>query len=161
MASEILTEWFNKLKVDYTAIRHKRVETALQTAYAEGESPEHVAKVVVVKAGGEDKMFVIPADHKLDLFKAADATGKEDVRVEYEFEILEKFPDSELGAMHPFGPLYGIPSFVDSALTEHKDIVFNAGDHEVSYKVKTEDFIDLARPQIGDYSEPKTKATSR
>lgn len=161
MASHILTELFDKLNLDYEVIKHKRTETALQTAYAEGENPDHVAKVVVVKAGGKDKMFVIPADRKLDLFKAADATGSEDVRVEFEFELCDRFPDSEIGGMHPFGPLYGLPSFVDSALVTHKDIVFNAGDHEVSYKLKTDDFVELARPQIGDYSEYKTKATSR
>ena len=161
MPAKILRELFDKLGVPYESIVHPKRDTALETAKVEGENPDHVAKVVVAEARGKHIMFVLPADRKLDLFKASDGCDNENVRVLYEIEIQDDFPDSEEGAMPPFGSLYGLPVFMEAALTVHPDIVFNAGSHTESFKMKTEDYITLTNPQIGDYAIKKTKATSR
>lgn len=161
MASRLLRAFLDEFGIKYDVISHPKRETALQTAQVEGENPGHYAKVVIVKAGGNDKMFIIPANRKLDLFKAADACGDEKVRVEFETEIEGKFPDSEPGAVSPFGTFYGLPCFFDSHLAAYKTILFNAGTHTESYRMKTEDYIDLVAPQVGDYSVKQSKATSR
>ena len=42
-------------------------------------------------------------------------------------EFKDRFQECEIGAMSPFGNLYGMPVDVDESLTNDKDIAFNAG----------------------------------
>ena len=58
------------------------------------------------------------------------------------------FGDCELGAMPPFGPLYGMKVYVDEALTADEEIAFNAGSHTEIIRLSYEDFARLADPQI-------------
>jgi Ala-tRNA(Pro) deacylase len=58
------------------------------------------------------------------------------------------FPDCEVGAMPPFGNLYGIPVYVDAALTQDKEIIFNAGTHQDTIRMRYADFERLAVPKI-------------
>jgi len=46
---------------------------------------------------------------------------------EEDFQTL--FPDCEVGAMPPFGNLYGMEVYVSESLTLDDEIAFNAGSH--------------------------------
>lgn len=46
-----------------------------------------------------------------------------------EEEIRRDFEQFDVGAIPPFGPLYGIPQVVDSALLQHDRVLCSAGDH--------------------------------
>ena len=70
------------------------------------------------------------------------------LRVNREFERL--FPDCELGAMPPLGPLYGQRVFVDRALANAGDIVFEAGSHTEAVRVKFDEFARAVQPTVGD-----------
>ena len=52
--------------------------------------------------------------------------------------------------MAPFGNLYGLPVYVDKSLAEDKEIVFNAGTHVDTIRIKYADFARLVRPAIID-----------
>jgi Ala-tRNA(Pro) deacylase len=71
-----------------------------------------------------------------------------DVRLATEAEFVSLFPDSETGAMAPFGNLYGLAVYVDEMLAKDAEIVFNAGTHRETIKIKFTDFLKLVRPQI-------------
>ena len=70
-----------------------------------------------------------------------------------EGEFKDLFPDCEVGAMPPFGNLYDLPVYVAAALTEDKDIAFNAGTHTDVIKISYSDFEKLVKPAIGAFSE--------
>ena len=65
---------------------------------------------------------------------------------EVEFEGL--FPECELGAMPPFGNLYGIPVYVDELLAEDDEIAFNAGSHVELMRLPYDDFERLVEPDV-------------
>jgi Ala-tRNA(Pro) deacylase len=65
-----------------------------------------------------------------------------------EKEFAALFPDSELGAMPPFGNLYNLPVYVDTSLTEDEEIVFNAGTHVDTIRIKYKDFVKLVQPKV-------------
>jgi Ala-tRNA(Pro) deacylase len=67
-----------------------------------------------------------------------------------EKEFASLFPDSELGAMPPFGNLYNLPVYVDKSLSEDEEIVFNAGTHVDTIRIKYKDFVQVVRPKIVD-----------
>jgi len=52
--------------------------------------------------------------------------------------------------MAPFGNLYGLPVYVDKSLAEDAEIVFNAGTHIDTIRIKYADFARLVRPVIID-----------
>ena len=64
----------------------------------------------------------------------------------------EFFPDCELGAMPPFGNLYGVRVFADSSLAREREIAFNAGSHLELVQLAYIDFARLVQPIVIDFA---------
>ena len=104
-------------KVAYEVLHHPETVTAQRIAQAEHVKGRHHAKVVMVKSGDQHLMVVLPADHHIDLEKVEKAIGKAvSLGKEQEFKTL--FSDCAIGAMPPFGNLYGLPTYVEQSLAE-------------------------------------------
>jgi Ala-tRNA(Pro) deacylase len=58
------------------------------------------------------------------------------------------FRDCDVGAMPPFGNLYGIPVYVDQTLTEDESIVFQANTHTDTICMSYADYACLVSPMI-------------
>ena len=94
-------------------------------------------------------MAVLPADHRIDLDKIKKATGQAaSLDAEQEFKPL--FPDCAVGAMPPFGNLYGLPTYVDKRLAEEDYIVFEAGTHTDAIKLSYQDYEKIVKPRVED-----------
>jgi Ala-tRNA(Pro) deacylase len=78
--------------------------------------------------------------------------SEENVRLAYEQEFMDKFPDCEVGAMPPFGNIYGLEVYVSKSLTENDEIAFNACSHSEILKMSYKDFEKLVKPKILDFS---------
>ena len=72
----------------------------------------------MVKIDGELALAVLPASFRVafDLLKST--TGADSVELAGENEFKGKFPGCELGAMPPFGNLYGMKTYVADCLAE-------------------------------------------
>jgi Ala-tRNA(Pro) deacylase len=91
----------------------------------------------------------------VDLNRLRDIAGAGDVRLASECELERLYPDCEVGAVPPLGPLYGLPVFVDRALAATSEIVFDAGSHSDAIKVKYDDFARAVRPTVGDFGQAR------
>jgi Ala-tRNA(Pro) deacylase len=109
-----------------------------------------MAKVVMVVADGHLAMLVLPASRRADEERAAIALNAKEVRLAGEEEFSSTFPDCEVGAMPPFGNLYGVPVYVDSELAEEETITFQAGTHTWTISLKYADFERLVGPTVAD-----------
>jgi len=67
--------------------------------------------------------------------------------------LLHLFPHCEVGAMPPFGPLYGQTVYVDAVLALEPEIVFNAGTHRDAIAMRWNDFVRMANPVVGKFAE--------
>ncbi len=132
--------------VPFEVHHHPPAYTAQGVAQAEHVSGRTMVKVVMAFADGKMVMLAVPAPRHVDLVKAAEATGAKEVRLAHEDEFAAAFPDCDVGAMPPFGNLYGIPVYVDAELAEDESIVFNAGTHEDTIRMKYADFERLVKP---------------
>jgi Ala-tRNA(Pro) deacylase len=92
---------------------------------------------------------VLPADHQIDLEKVQKAVGKA-VSLGKEQEFKSLFPDCAIGAMPPFGNLYGLPTYVDQSLAEQDHIVFEAGTHTDAIKISYHDYEKIVKPKVND-----------
>jgi Ala-tRNA(Pro) deacylase len=137
--------------VSYSTVPHTTTYTAQGTAAAMKVSGKDMAKTLVLKAGEETLLAVLPAAHHANLEKLSSVLGKE-VRLATEPEFISLFPDCELGAMPPFGSLYHLPVYVDESLSADEEILFNAGTHREAIRMKYLDFERLAKPTICSFA---------
>ena len=136
-------------KVSYEVLHHPEAVTAQRIAQAEHVKGRHHAKVVMVKSGNQHLMMVLPADHQIDLEKVEKAIGKA-VSLDNEQEFKSLFPDCVIGAMPPFGNLYGLPTYVDQSLAGQDYIVFEAGTHTDAIKINYRDYEKIVKPEVHD-----------
>jgi len=136
-------------KVSYEVLQHPEAVTAQRIAQAEHVKGRHHAKVVMVKSGDQHLMMVLPADHQIDLEKVEKAIGKA-VSLGKELEFTTLFSDCAIGAMPPFGNLYGLPTYVDQSLAEQDYIVFEAGTHTDAIKMSYRDYEKIVKPKVND-----------
>lgn len=145
-------EYLDQNNVKYTACAHSRAYTAQELAATMHVPGREMAKVVIVKIDDHFAMAVLPAPHHIDFKQLKEATGAQRVELASEAEFQNLFPDCEVGAMPPFGNLYGLPVYVARPLTDHEEIVFNAGTHRDAIRMKGADFARLVNPTVLDFT---------
>lgn len=142
-----LKSFLDENKVQYTLMSHSPAYTAQAAAATLHVPGKELAKTVVLRAGEEALLAVLPASFHVDLKKLGGVAGKT-VRLATEQEFGDLFPDCELGAMPPFGSLYNLRVFVDESLAADEEIVFNAGTHRDAIRMRFADFARLAKPTM-------------
>lgn len=145
---EQLEAYLRKHHVPFEVQQHPAAFTAQDVAASEHLPGEMVAKVVIVFVDGEMTMVVGPANHRMDLSKIAATLGANEVRLAEEREFAAVFPECEIGAMPPFGNLYGLPVYVDQIIAEDDQFVFQAGTHTDTISMKYTDFARLVSPIV-------------
>lgn len=147
-----LKEFLDKNKVKYVSIKHSKAYTAQEVAASAHIPGRAMAKVVMVELDGSLAMAVLPANRKVVLQDLREVTGSDDVRFATEDMFKDHFPDCEIGAMPPFGNLYGVEVFVALALVSNTEIAFNAGSHEEIIKMAYADFERLVKPYVVSFT---------
>jgi len=142
-----LKEFLDEKKIKYVAIKHSSAYTAQEIAASAHIPGKDVAKTVIIKIDGKMAMAVLPASYKVSFDHLKEALGVNEVRLAYEQEFMDKFPDCEVGAMPPFGNIYGMEVFVAESLSEEEEIAFNACSHTELIKMKFSDFEKLVKPK--------------
>ena len=143
-----LTDFLEHKKIPYEVMHHEVAYSAMEIAEAQHVPGKQFVKSVVVKHPDGYILCVLPAIHNLDFNKLQEATGIVDLSLAPEDEVGNLFRDWELGAEPPFGHWQGLPVYADELLTEDDYIVFNAGTHTQTIKIKMDDWRRLANPQI-------------
>ena len=148
MLSPRLHNLLDQAHAPYTTFTHDRTVTAQDTAAAAHVGNQRFAKTVMLKVDGKLAMMVMPAAYRVDLTRLSRALGGGEVELAQEDDFKDAFPDCELGAMPPFGNLYGVPVYVDSRMAEQPEIVFNAGSHTDAVRMPYVEFEKLAQPEM-------------
>jgi Ala-tRNA(Pro) deacylase len=144
-----LKEFLDANRVAYEVMVHPTAYAAQQLAAVQHVKGKELAKVVVLRSGeAEFMMAVLAAPCRVDLGKAREATGKQDLAIAHESEFMKLFPGCEPGAMPPFGNLYGVPVWVDESLAKDEEIVFNACTHTQAIRMRFAEFARLANPRV-------------
>lgn len=143
-----VTTYLDDNDIKYVTVKHSRAYTAQEVAASAHIPGRNMAKPVMVKVDGDLKMVVLPSTHDLDFDAIKDTFNTTNVELASEGEFENLFPDSELGAMPPFGNLYDVDTIVSEALTGDLEIAFNAGSHSEVIKMDYRDYETLVEPEI-------------
>lgn len=146
-----LIDFLNSNKVKFVTISHSPAYTALEIAESAHISGKELAKTVMIRIDGKMAMAVLPASCKADLDLLKNAAGANSVILASEQEFAELFPGCEVGAMPPFGNLYGLEVYSATSLSEDKEIAFNAGSLSELIRLSYSDFVRLVNPKIVNF----------
>ena len=152
MPCEKLLEYLQENGVDFELVDHPQAYAARDVAFKAGVREHEFAKTVLVKLDGVMAMAVIPAEYKVNFTQLRDVSFAETISLALEDEFDARFPDCELGAMPPFGNLYGMRVVVEEHLGDIETITFNAGTHTEAITMAFTDFIDLVRPEVACFA---------
>lgn len=152
MPAKKLKQFLDDRGVKYVSIQHSPAYTASLVAKSAHISGSDFAKTVIVKNEGEMTMVVLPAHRKIVISELRDLLLSDEVELASEDEFIGRFPDCELGAMPPFGTLYGMRVYMDQSLAKYPEIAFNAGNHREVIKMDTDDYMQLAEPIVMDFA---------
>ena len=147
-----IREYLDSQNVDYQWLPHPEAFTAQEVAHSLHVSGKRLAKTVVLDADGQVIMAVLPASHRLSLLDLKGALEVSNLELLPEGELAVLFPDCDLGAIPPFGNLYGMDTWVDRAVAEAEHIIFTAGTHWDAVEMKYANYARLAKPRLSRFS---------
>jgi len=143
-----LKQFLDEQGVKYVTMQHSQAFTAQELAALAHVPGREWAKTVMVKLDGRMAMAVVPASQRVvfDLLKEASGARTAELATEQEFTDL--CPGCEVGAMPPFGNLFGMDVYVDEGLAADAEIAFNAGSFTETMRLAFADFARVAKPKV-------------
>jgi Ala-tRNA(Pro) deacylase len=148
-----IRDYLDSHEVCFEPLRHSQAFTGQEVAHSLHLSGKRLAKTLALNGDGKLLMAVIPASHRLNLQELQAAVEVSRLEMLPESELAKLFPDCDLGAIPPFGSLYGFEVWVDRAVSDAEEVVFCAGTHEDCLRMKYGDFAKLTMPRLGRFSE--------
>jgi Ala-tRNA(Pro) deacylase len=157
-----IINFLEKAKVKYEIIEHKTVFTAFDKSQTLKVPEKIVGKTLILKSNNSLFFVLVPANKNLDLKKIKKKVGKDAERPKEKVElaperlIKKKIKGVKLGAIPPFGNLWGFQTFVDNSIKKEKEIILNGGDWNFSIKIFTKDLKKLIPDLVfGSFSKKK------
>ena len=154
MTTEDLTRRLEEAGAPYELLPHAHTESAVAEAKALGVAPDDVAKTLVVSTAEGYLRAVLPASERIDLRKLREIRGgsKTQVQLASEDDLRRDYPEFELGAVPPVGGRSD-PVVVDSRVTRRDSVVIEAGSHDQSVRIPTDDLLRVAAASVADICE--------
>ena len=138
--------------VPFVEKQHEPTFTSEESATARGEPLHFGGKALLLKTDEVFRLFVVPADRKLDSAAVKRELGVKKTR----FATADELRDlSGLvpGSVPPFGPpILPFELFVDAAIRENPRIAFNAGSLTDSIILSVADYLRVAKPRVFGFS---------
>lgn len=141
-------------EVSFVVRDHVPTFTSEESAAARGEELGTGAKALLVKCNSDFRLFVLPADRKLDSKAVKRHLNIRKMRFASSTELLE-LTGLVPGAVPPFGrPVLNFPLCIDEGMRENSRVAFNAGMLTRSITMSGSDYIRVAEGQLGRFSQP-------
>ena len=142
--------------VAYRYIEHGPTRTSKASAAARGEVLDVGGKSIVLKVGDTFRVCVLSAARQLNSNRVRRHFSESRARFASREELLD-LTGLVPGCVPPFGPpILTLPNCLDEAFLEHDRIAFNAGSLTCSIVMPLEHYLELARPEVFDFSKPLT-----
>jgi aspartyl-tRNA synthetase len=140
------------LKLAFEPYEHEAVRTSEDAAKVRNTPLHEGAKALVLFADEKPVMVVVPGDRKLDMKAFKALYHVRDLRMATPAQV-EDITGVTIGAVPPFGHMFGIPVYMDAAVGANAHVSFNAGLHTHSIRMNEKDYEKLAKPTIGEFSK--------
>lgn len=151
---EAVTGHLDGAGVAYEVVEHEPTMSAAAEAASTHRPASEVAKTVILQDGDSYVLAVVPASERIDLHKVRELLGaSKTLRLATEAEIAADFPDLEVGAAPPFGPMTPRAEFIDHRLLQADRVLCAGGDHTHSVVIDPRDVVRITGATAADISE--------
>jgi Ala-tRNA(Pro) deacylase len=138
-----VSDYLESRGVKYDVVSHEYTESALQSAVTAGIPSRQMAKAVVLEDHeGKRLLAVLPSQNKIRLRHLGETLGR-DLHMVQEERLEHSFQDCSPGAIPAIGHAYSMEVVYDDALTDQRELYFEAGDHHQLIHLTREDFLEL------------------
>ena len=142
-----IKEILDKNHIDYNHIQHEFVHRSEEAAKIRGSKYEEAAKALILKGDNDIVMAVVPGPQRMDYrllrkeigFKKLSLASPDDVKAKTGLTI---------GSVPPFGNLWNIPVYVEESLLHNEYMVFSAGSHHDSIRLKVQDYLKVVPAKV-------------
>ncbi|MEH6562191.1 MAG: YbaK/EbsC family protein [Marinobacter sp.] len=148
MPIQQLKEFLDEANVEYMCLTHPPAFTAKELAHHVKIEGDKVVKTVIIELDGKMAMLVMPATWRVRWESLSRILDTDFVDLADEQTFQDRFPECEVGAMPPFGNLFGMTVYCAESLTEQPELAFAAGSHTETLHMKTRDFLNLVQPMV-------------
>lgn len=153
-------------RVKYEPIEHRVVYTAYDKAQTLKVPEKLIGKTLVVKMNGAFAITLISAAQILDkanLKKLVNNWRKKlkqkpvkKIGFATEAWMKKNLKGAKVGAIPPFGNLWGMPTFIDKSLFKNPKVIVNGGNYNVSIKINPNLFKKMIPDlMIGNFGKKK------
>ncbi|MFA5827925.1 MAG: YbaK/EbsC family protein [Candidatus Shapirobacteria bacterium] len=146
-----LISYLKEKSVNFREISHRETKTSVESAAARGTKLKQGAKALLMFADNNPVLIVLSAAKKLDNAAFKKQFEVKDLRMATPEEV-KQVSQVDIGAVPPFGNLFGVPVYVDEGFLLIEEIAFNAGSLSRSVIMKSADWKKLTTPKIGTYA---------
>ena len=129
MPNLLLVDYLQRSRAQYNVFEVPRAYTAEETARLARLPLRRFAKAVMVRIDSELIMVVMPAHFRLVPLALREELGAKRVELATEREFQRRFPRCDLGAIPPFGHLFGLRALLVNAFEEFGDVFCKTGAH--------------------------------
>lgn len=138
-----ISDYLSERGVNFDVVTHTETFSAIQEARTLGIEAGEVAKVVVIHHQDGMALLALPARSHADMKAVREALGDHDLRLATEDEMFRDLPDYAPGTVPPLGELVGARLYLDAHLAENETVVFAAGTHTDSIRMRMSDLRNL------------------
>lgn len=139
-----LRSYLDRRGCRFEEIPHARAKSAAQAAHVAHIDDDLMAKAVLVRAGEDYMLAVVPASRQVRFDRLQHWLGRP-VRLAEEEESASLFADCDLGAIPPIGEAFNLETVMDESLLDADDIYFEGGDHKTLVHMAANDWRKLMR----------------
>jgi len=151
-----IINFLEKAKIKYELVKHRTVYTAYDKAQTLHLAEKMVGKTLVVKMDKNPALVLIPANKNLDKEKLRKIAKAKTIDFLKEAWMKKNLKGVKIGAIPPFGNIFGLKTFIDNSLLKQPKIIINGGDYNWSIKISGPSFKKLIPDLItGSFSKAK------
>jgi Ala-tRNA(Pro) deacylase len=139
--------------VEYKSVTHEVTLTSEDSARARGEDLSIGGKAILMKFDDTFALFVLSAAKKINSKRIKEHLKAKKIRFSTSQELAD-LCGLVPGSVPPFGePILPVKLYVDNSILLNEKIAFNAGSLTRSIIFETKNYIEVAKPEIFDFSE--------
>ncbi len=139
---EKIKSFLNEKGIDYKVMEHEHVHSSADAAKVRGTKLEEAAKALVLKTkSGVVFQAVVSGHRRLSLKKLKKLLGENNLSLAHPDVVLET-TGCKVGTVPPFANLFPkkLDIYADKEIFSRDYVVFSAGTHNHSIRMKSEDW---------------------
>lgn len=147
-----IVELLKSRNVQFDLYSHTHVHSSADAAQIRGTSLEEAAKALVLETGsGKIIQCIVSGHRKIDLKKLKDLLGEKNISLAHPDKVLSA-TGCPVGTVPPFGNLFDPPLsvYADEGIFARDHVVFSAGSHYRSVRMRAADWRLVVQPIVGD-----------